>query len=72
MGVGAIPYFRHLIAGFQLWWPGFEPICGHVGFVVGKVAWGTFFLSTSVSPANSHSIECTILTYHLGLEQGAY
>jgi hypothetical protein len=44
-------------------------MCDRVGFAVGKVVWRTFSPSILVSPANFHSIECTILAYHLGLEQ---
>jgi hypothetical protein len=42
-----------------------------VGFVVDKVAWGRFSPSTSVSPANLHSTNCSTVTliYHLGLVQ---
>jgi hypothetical protein len=44
-----------------------------VGFVVDKVALGQVFFSTSVSPANSHSTDCStiIIIYHLGLVQQA-
>jgi hypothetical protein len=59
---------RWFVAGFSWRRPGFEPKSGHVGFVVDKV--GRFSLSTSVSPANSHSTECsTLITYHPGLVQ---
>jgi hypothetical protein len=37
---------------------------GHVEFVVDKVALGQVFSSTSVSPANSHSIDCSHI-HHL-------
>jgi hypothetical protein len=33
-----------LVAGFPPWRPGFGPRYGHVGFVVGKVEMGQFFL----------------------------
>jgi hypothetical protein len=38
-----------------------------------KWPWGRFSPSTSVSPANSHSTECSIdiIIYHLGLVQYA-
>jgi hypothetical protein len=39
----------------------FEPRSGHVGFVVDKVALGGFSPTTSVSPANSHSTDCSTL-----------
>jgi hypothetical protein len=43
-----------------------------VGFVVDKMHWGRFSLSTSVSPANSHSnCSTVIIIYHLGLVQWA-
>jgi hypothetical protein len=34
-----------------------------------KWQWGRFYLSTSVSPANSHSTDCSavIIVYHPGL-----
>jgi hypothetical protein len=50
---------------------GFEPGSGRVGFVVEKVALEqVFFPSTSVSPANLHSTNCsTIIIYHLRLVQ---
>jgi hypothetical protein len=38
----------------------FEPVSGHVGFVVDKMDWGRFSLSTSVSPAE-HSTDCSTL-----------
>jgi hypothetical protein len=38
-----------------------------VGFVVDKVALEQVFSETSVSPANSHSTDCsTHIIYHLG------
>jgi hypothetical protein len=60
-----------LAAGFLPQRPGFEPSSGHVGFVVDKVALGRFSPSTSVSPANLHSTNCStiILIYHLGFVQ---
>jgi hypothetical protein len=44
---------------------------GQVGFVVVKVALGQVSPSTSASPVNLHSINCSTLTltYHLGLVQ---
>jgi hypothetical protein len=33
----AVPWLMWLVTGFPLWWPGFYPRSGHVGFVVGKV-----------------------------------
>jgi hypothetical protein len=39
-----------------------------VGFVVDEVALEQFYSSTSVSPANSHSTDCsTVIIYHPGL-----
>jgi hypothetical protein len=38
-------------------------------FVMDKVALGQVFPSTSVSPANLHSINFSTITYHLGLVQ---
>jgi hypothetical protein len=51
--------------------PGFDPGSGQVGFVVVKVALGRISPSTSVSPDNLHSTNCSTitLTYHLGLVQ---
>jgi hypothetical protein len=46
--------------------PGFEPGSHHVGSLVDKVACSP---STSVSPANSHSTDCSTIIYHLGLVQ---
>jgi hypothetical protein len=68
---GVVPKFRWLVAGFPPRRPWFEPRSGHVGFMVDKVAWGTFPPSTSVSPANSHSTDCYtfIIIYHPGLVQ---
>jgi hypothetical protein len=41
-----------------------------VGYVADKVALGRFSPITSVSPANSHSTDCsTFITYHPGLVQ---
>jgi hypothetical protein len=34
-----------------------------------KWHWGTFSSKTSVSPANSHSTNCSIFVYHPGLVQ---
>jgi hypothetical protein len=45
------------------------PRSGHVGFMVDKLALGMFTPSTSVSPANFHSTNCSILIYHPGLVQ---
>jgi hypothetical protein len=43
---------------------------GHVGFLVNKVALGKFSPSTSVSPANPHSTDCSIIIIdHPGLVQ---
>jgi hypothetical protein len=39
----AVPYFRHLVAGFPPRRLGFEPGSGHVGFVVDKVPLGQVF-----------------------------
>jgi hypothetical protein len=43
----------------------------HVGFVVDKVALGKFSPTTSVSPANFYSTDCStlIIIYHPGLVQ---
>jgi hypothetical protein len=48
-------------------------VSGHVGFVVDKVALSRFSPSTSVSPANFHSNNCSTITvlYHVGLVVGA-
>jgi hypothetical protein len=50
----------------------FKPRSGHVGFVVEKVALEqVFFQSTSASPANSYSTDCSIfiIIYYPGLVQ---
>jgi hypothetical protein len=67
----AVPYLKRLVAGFPLRLSGFEAKSGHVGFVVDKVALRHFFPSTSVSPADSHSTDCStfIIIYHPGLVQ---
>jgi hypothetical protein len=66
----AVPQLRRLVAGFPPRRPGLEPRSGHVGFVVDEVALGQVFPSTSVSPANFHSTDCSILTiYHPGMVQ---
>jgi hypothetical protein len=39
----AMPQLWRLVAGFPLWRPGFEPVSGHVEFVVDKVALGQVF-----------------------------
>jgi hypothetical protein len=51
--------------------PGFEPGSGHMEFVVDKVALGRFSPSTSVTPANLHSTNCSTITLidHLGFVQ---
>jgi hypothetical protein len=52
---------------------GFEPRSRNVGFVVDRVAVGqVFFPSTSFSPVNSHSTDCsTFIICHPGLVQQA-
>jgi hypothetical protein len=45
-------------------WPGFDPMSDHVGFVVEEVALGRIPLSASVSPANSHSVNCSTVIRH--------
>jgi hypothetical protein len=40
---------------------------GHGGICDGKVALGRFSPNTSVSPANSHSTDCSTIICHLGL-----
>jgi hypothetical protein len=64
-----MPSFRRLIAGFPTRRADFDPILGHLGFVVGKVALGQAFSEYLVSPANSHSNKCPILFYYPGLVQ---
>jgi hypothetical protein len=70
-GVKAVPQIRRLFAIFPPQRPGFEPGSSHVRFVVDKVeVTQVFFPSTSVSPANSHSTDCsTLIIYHLELVQ---
>jgi hypothetical protein len=55
--VTTAPPLRQLVAGFPPRRPGFKPGSGHVGICDGqKWRWGRFSPSTSVSPANLHSI----------------
>jgi hypothetical protein len=51
-----------------------DPGSGQVGFVVDKLALGQVSPSTSVSPANLHSTNCSTitLTYYLGHIQGNF
>jgi hypothetical protein len=49
--------------------PGSSPGQVMCGLLLTKWHWGKFSPSTSVSPANSHSIDCSTLTYHPGLVQ---
>jgi hypothetical protein len=62
-------YGRAIAQAVSCWLPGFDPGSGQVGFVLNKVALGKVSSSTSVSPANLHSNNCSTitLTYHLGL-----
>lgn len=39
----AVPWFRRLVAGFPPRRLGFDPMSGHVGFVVDRVALGKVF-----------------------------
>jgi hypothetical protein len=67
-------YFVHLIvtvAGFPPLRLKLDPRSSHVGFVVDKVYWGRFSLSTSASPSNSYSTKCSRLICHPGLVQEA-
>jgi hypothetical protein len=61
-----MPQLGQLVAGFpQQQPPGFDPSSGHVGYVMDKVVLGRFSPSTSVSPASSHSTNCsTLITIH--------
>jgi hypothetical protein len=66
--IKAVPYLRRLVVGFPLRRSGFELRSGHVGFVVDKVSLDRFCPRASVSPANSHSTDCsTLIIYHPGL-----
>jgi hypothetical protein len=58
----SLAQLRRLVVGFPPRRTKSDPRSGHVAFVVGKVALGRFSPSTSVSPANSHSTDCSILT----------
>jgi hypothetical protein len=62
-------YLRRLVAGFPLGQPGFKPRLGHMLPVVDKAALGQVSLSTSVSSAISHSVDC--FTTNPGLVQQA-
>jgi hypothetical protein len=42
--------------------PAFEPGSGHVGFMANKVALGQGFSEYFVSPAKSHSTDCSTIT----------
>jgi hypothetical protein len=60
----ATPQLRRLIACFPPRRPRFDPRSSYVGIVVVKVA----LASTSVSPANFYTTDCSILIiYHPGL-----
>jgi hypothetical protein len=53
-------------------WTEFDSTLYHVGLMIDKVALGqVFFLSTSVSLANSHFTNCSVLIYHPRLVQQA-
>jgi hypothetical protein len=66
-----VPYLRRLLAGFPPRRP--RSISGQVMWDLWwtKWHWGRFSPSTSVSPANFHSTNCSTVTliYHLGLVQ---
>jgi hypothetical protein len=67
----SIVTWRPKVAGFPPLRPGFEPGSGHWDLWWTKWRWGRFSPSTSVSPANLHSTNCSTITliYHLGLVQ---
>jgi hypothetical protein len=54
-----------VVARFALRQPGFDLRSHHVGSVLDKVTLGRFSLSTSVSSANFHSINCTAFIDYL-------
>jgi hypothetical protein len=60
-----------LVAGFPPRRPGFKPGSGHVGFCDGqKCHWGRFAPSTSVSLANHHSMNLSIIIITLVWHNG--
>jgi hypothetical protein len=64
-----LPLLRQLVTSFHRRDPG--SIRGQVMWDVWwkKWQWSRFSASTSVSPTNSHSTNCSMLIYHLGLVQ---
>jgi hypothetical protein len=63
----AVPQLRRLVAGFPPRRPRFEPRSGHVRCVVEKWHWGRFSPTTSGSPANYNSTDCSkLIVYHPG------
>jgi hypothetical protein len=67
-GEKAVPQLRWLFAGFQLWWPGFDPRSGHVGFVVNKVTLGQVSYKYLGFPLHNYHSDCsTLVIYHLRL-----
>jgi hypothetical protein len=64
----AVPYLRPL--AFQRGGPGLSPDQVMWDLWWTKWHWDTVSPTTSVSPANSHSTDCsTLITYHPGLVQ---
>jgi hypothetical protein len=58
----AAPQLKRLVAGFSPQGPGFSPGLVKWDLWWTKWRWGTFSLSTSVSPANLHSTKFSINT----------
>jgi hypothetical protein len=67
----AAPQLRRLVVGFPPRRPGFDARSGLMVFVVDKMRWGRFSLSTSGSRPNSHctNLFTLIIVYHPGLVQ---
>jgi hypothetical protein len=60
----AVTQLRRLVSGLPPKLPGFDTWSGHVGFVVDKMAPGQVSPSTSLSPTNFHSTNCSVLINH--------
>jgi hypothetical protein len=62
----AVLSLKRLVAGFPPRRPGFEPGSGKWDLWWTKWGWGRFSPSTSVSPANLHSAQFSIITISRG------
>jgi hypothetical protein len=50
--LGAMPYIRHLVTGFSLLLPGFDPRSHYVGFPAGKMTPGHILTEYIEFPCN--------------------